>query len=241
MAKASRHLDVHGRAGIPEPAAQIANGRRALLAALIRELYYRERRLTSPKESNAGRTRVPNWDGGTTSTGAQKKNIWPDIADIVIQHRMDPWVFVRLQFSSGRDNPALVPEPSVLKTDLAVERYQAFMADVVPRLASEYRNSCVSLATRLRELERLKDVTPERRLITALHDESNVHAPSLFRYCSAPAGQPAAGRGTLPRPRCHGVRVAARALRPSLARWNDSRRAAARGCPAAQAAGVLRI
>ena len=77
------------------------------------------------------------------------------------------------------------PEPTILKSDLAIERYKSHMSDLVPRLADEYRNSATSLMTRLQELHRLTHFTAEQRLITALHDESTVHATPLFRYCSA--------------------------------------------------------
>lgn len=171
-----RHLDI-SEPGDNRPPPQLSE---ANLGNIIRELYCRLYRQYNPQSKRYGESPLPQWDGGKDRWGANHRPIWPQIAAHCLRHKVDPVIYLHVQFSETVGRPS--PTPNQLLAENALNRYQTYLTRSDELLSGDKARSAGHLQRRLLQLEPARG-TPEQKLLTALMDEKIVQSCPLFRYC----------------------------------------------------------
>lgn len=155
------------------------------LSALVRSLYCAAYRNMSPASADYGSTRIPRWDGGTDDAdGRTYQPVWPKVARFILDHGLDPAAYIHVQFMHRRG--LRPPAPTTLYSAAALARYEAQRELEVPNILVDWDRQKRSLDMRVAELRRNYPQAEDwRRITTALHDQQQVTASSLFRYCAA--------------------------------------------------------
>lgn len=173
-----RHLELSETVAPPPPS--VASASPESLGNAIRELYCYLYRQYNPRFKNYGAEPIPTWDGGTDRWGAHFKPIWPDIARFVLQNKIDPAIYLHVQFAETVGRPS--PKPSSLMSKDALLRYQQYLQRAGDVLRQDYERSAHHVQRRLLQLETARG-TVEQKTLTVLMDETVVHAEPLFRFC----------------------------------------------------------
>jgi hypothetical protein len=171
-----RHLQVDA---VPPPLAY-ATVIPESLGRAIRELYCELHRRYNRSAKNFGNNEMPQWDGGTDRWGVKFTAIWPKIASFMLQHQVDPAVYLHVQFAetAGRS----LPKPSMLISPESLTRYQAYLQRASDILVQDKDRSAMHVQRRLLQQESARG-SVEQKTHTVLMDETVVHAEPLFRFC----------------------------------------------------------
>lgn len=158
----------------------------AVLAKLLRRLYCLHYRLAKPEACDYGEFPITRWDGGSDRAGRTYKPVWPKLADFVLLHDIDPFVYVRNSFASYRGKPH-PPTPPQLQTPSLLDDYRRYKNLINDELRRDWDRQCLEIDGRRRVLlATVANITQDAATITALMDtQAAVATNSLFRYCAA--------------------------------------------------------
>lgn len=162
------------------------------LSLIVRDLYiasYRKRLLSKTTANAMNWNPGPYWDGGTTSLGAERPNVWPGAASFVIKRQLPVGEFVRFVVFDW----TMRPQPNHLKSPAAATAF--FDQDDLRRrtarqdmlLAFQHQQDAAAHATDFYySMAKRGFGSTEGAVIRkmVLRDEE-YDLTSLFRYCSA--------------------------------------------------------
>lgn len=154
------------------------------LATQIRNIYclcFRE--FTGKREY--GKNDMPYWDGDPTGavTGSRRKNIWPSIAQRVVQLQADPFQYVKAQFHFASDL-SKPPQPNMLLGERAAGFYDAYRLQVRRNLEEKVSSDDNQIRVNMLPLELNLGWSHEAALDYALRSQA-CGASALLRYCHA--------------------------------------------------------
>jgi len=155
------------------------------LAKRIRQAYIRERRrhqrAITGKEGKYGIKAMPRWDGGRDDEGVNRKSIWLDIARHLLDMKcLSPERFVQAQFVEKRP-----PQPPMLKSEAAWDRFLRFDSDAEERLKNEFKSECFVFAAQCQSASTWFPDYDKIALWRFVLKDLEVALSALFRFCVA--------------------------------------------------------
>ena len=155
------------------------------LAARIRHAYIRERRrhqrAVTGKEGKYGSKAMPKWDGGRDDEGVNRSSVWLDVARHLLDMKcLSPERFVQAQFVEKRS-----PQPNMLKSEAAWDRFTRFNSDAMSRLKNEFKSECFVFAAQCQSASTWFPDYDKVALWRFVLKDLEVSLSALFRFCVA--------------------------------------------------------
>lgn len=153
----------------------VAEAVRAVYVACVRE---------HTGSTRYGQRAMPSWDGGVDRFGRRHREIWPRIAQFILQHKVPLLPFIRAQFWATRPGQQ-VPRPNMLLSDQALAtyaRYQAAHAEDAQRTVWSECNAVMGAAM---PFVKILGWDWARALSYALSDLAGLQLSPLTRYVLA--------------------------------------------------------
>lgn len=154
----------------------------AQLAQVVRAIYiacHRER----TGSSDYGDKPMPQWDGGETRFGVQRRSAWTPLVRFILQHNLDPVAYIRAQFWAHPERQP--PSPVSILTANSLVRYQEYAEQVPGQLRRAHRTNLLSVNGHVEALINELNWVPQRAIRYALLETTAVVATGLFRYAMA--------------------------------------------------------
>ena len=154
------------------------------LSQWLRSIWIREVRrhiyTTTGKPSNY--EPGPRIDGGTDIHGHSFKSAWTKLAEFIMDHKLNPAVFIRAQFKDNRYPPS---SPLALLSKTAIAKYKTYIDEDVSRKSMRLIWQA-QIRTAQNALEHYraiyKNVDDSNKAVIL---DDNLSLSALFRYCLA--------------------------------------------------------
>ena len=158
-----------------------------LRAAFIRE-YRRHQRAVTGKDSKYGSKAMPKWDGGRDDDGFFHTDVWLDIASHLTEMQcLSPERFVQAQFviDPRVDKKSRPPQPPMLLSEAAWNRFVEFNEDAENRLKNELKSECLVFQAHCQTVSTWFPNYEQKDLWRFVLKDLEVPLSALFRFCVA--------------------------------------------------------
>lgn len=152
------------------------------MAKFIRQLWinavraYEQARTHKPCYYNSS----PRWDGGSDAYGRKYAPIWPKIAQIVIDEKLIPHVFIAVQFIKCKHD---APVPTILLSNSALSKYHKAEFDFPKE--TRYHLELQNIAAKQAIDNQLRIGVDENIACSKVVMDTHISLSALYRYSLA--------------------------------------------------------